>query len=112
MRTPWVPVLDPADLMESRYGTPQTGFNSSRAGPALVVALSKTAPTLPVDSKTGAIDLKSSRFDHYLDRLPSLAEQLDGLENGDGQCLEAVLRYCRLHPRLPDDRVPQLHRAT
>ena len=42
MRTPWAPVLDPAELMESRYG-----FNSSRAGTALVVALSKTAPTLP-----------------------------------------------------------------
>jgi hypothetical protein len=92
--------------MESRYG-----FNSSRAGTALVVALSKTAPTLPVDSKTGAIDLQSSRFEHYLDRLPSFAEQLDGLENGDGQCLHAVLRHCRLHPRLPDDRVPQMHRA-
>ena len=89
-RTPWAPVLDPADLLDGWHGTPQSGFNQSRAGPALVAAISRTAPRLPVD-KNNVIQTQCFPFEHYMDRVPSLALQLDDLENGDGQCLEEAL---------------------
>ena len=37
------------------------------------------------------IQTQCSPFEHYMDRVPSLALQLDDLENGDGQCLEEAL---------------------
>ena len=98
-RTPWALVLDPADLLHGSHVTPQSGFNQSLAT-ALAVAVTKHAPSLPVD-KNGIIQTQGSRFEHYMDMVPSLALQLDldGLsEDSDGQCREAVLRYCRLHP--------------
>ncbi len=56
-RTPCAPVLDLADLLDGRHGTPQSSFSHSRAAPALVAAVAKHAPTLPVD-KNGIIQLQ------------------------------------------------------
>ena len=75
------------------------------------MAVTKHAPSLPVD-KDGIIQTQGSRFEHYMDMVPWLALQLDGLsDDGDGQCLEAALRYCHMHPRIPNDRVPLMQRA-
>jgi len=69
-------------------------FNQTRAATALATAVTKHAPALPVD-KNFRIQLQGSSFEHYMVMVPSLALQLDGLsgvDDGDGTCLEAVLR--------------------
>jgi len=78
----------------------------------MVAALSKTGPRLPVDKNTGGIQLNSSQFDHYMDMVPAVALQFDGLSaDGDAQCREEVLRYCLMNPRISDDRVPRMERT-
>ena len=76
-------------------------------------AIHAQVPDLPVD-KNGRIQLHGSTFEHYMDMIPSLATQFNGLPGapeGAGTCMEGVLRYSKMHPRILPDRVPEMQRA-
>ena len=80
---------------------------------AQLAGIQKQAPVLPVD-KNGRIQLHGSTFEHYMDLIPSLAMQFDALSGayeGAGTCMEGVLRFSKMHPRILSDRVPEMQRA-
>ena len=79
----------------------------------MLKAIHDQVPDLPVD-KNGRIQLHGSTFEHYMDMIPSLAMQFNGLpgaSEGAGTCMEGVLRYSKIHPRILPDRVPEMQRA-
>ena len=79
----------------------------------MLKAIHDQVPALPVD-KNGRIQLHGSTFEHYMDMIPSLATQFNGLPGapeGAGTCMEGVLRYSKMHPRILPDRVPEMQRA-
>ena len=120
-RASWAPALDSEGRPDGCQAPPPSlrsadldlSQSETRGTTTLLAAIQKQAPVLPVD-KNGRIQLHGSSFEHYMDLVPSLAMQfnaLPGASEGAGTCLEGVLRYSKMHPRILPDRVPEMQRA-
>ena len=124
-RRSWAPALDEDGIPDGHHAPPPSlrsqdldlswgGTHSRTRGmTVLVAAVQKQAPSLPVD-KHGRLLLTGASFEHYMDTVPTLAQQLDDLPGEDrdgGSSLAEALRYSQQHPRVPPNQVPTLQRA-